>query len=101
VHKSAAGTGKLPAAVRTFVLIPAGDGVIPGAAAADAGKAPGPADLEKRVFTGLFVHGTNYILKIGLILSCNNLTKIKMSKNFVFFHQISAKKLKFHCFFHI
>jgi hypothetical protein len=93
VHKSAAGTRKLPAAVRTFVLIPAGDGVIPGAAAAGTGKALGPADLEKRGFTGFFVHGTDYILKTGPILSCNNLTKDKISKIFGVFWYILAKQL--------
>jgi hypothetical protein len=91
VHKSAAGNGKLPAAARTFVLIPAGDGVIPGTAAMGAGKALRPADTEQLVFINFLVHSIHYTPKIGLFQSCNNLIKRKFDENFVIFTDFKQK----------
>jgi hypothetical protein len=85
VHKSAAGKGKLPPAERASVLIPAGDGVIPGVAATGAGKAMGPADTEQGVCIGFFIHGTDHTPKIGLCRFCNNLTNGKMDEISCFF----------------
>jgi hypothetical protein len=95
VHKSAAGNGKLPATASAFVLIPAGDGVIPGAAAMDAGKSLGPADAEQLDSINLFVHGKYYIPKMSSFLSCNNLILSKTSEIFMFLTDFRRKSPNF------